>query len=253
MTTVIYKVIDNNKEKWIVLIHCVCGNERVFNLQMEMLNNRYNIIIIRLEGHGIETNLQNAKIYNVVEEIHDYSIENGIHKIDIMGLSLGAMIANTYVELYPETVSKAFLVGMIYNFSSKFLELMYRLLMKIKKVVPRRFYMYLITLIPLPSRDEKFQRERLYKSSMRMNKKYLYSWMEEMNRFILNSESHMRRISDANVICIYGENDKAFLNYTKKQMLKNKCKVRMVVLKNAGHICNISNSHDFNNIIKEEK
>lgn len=88
---------------------------------------------------------------------------------------------------------------------------------------------------------------------LRMNKKYLYSWMEEMNRFILNSESHMCRISDANVICIYGENDKAFLNYTKKQMLKNKCKVRMVVLKNAGHICNISNSHDFNNIIKEEK
>lgn len=248
----IYKVIDNNKEKWIVLIHCVCGNEHIFDLQMETLNNRYNIIVIRLDGHGIEHGLQNAKMKSAVEEIHNYIISKGICKVDILGLSLGAMIANLYVESHPETVSKVFLTGMIYNFSYKFFEIMYMILMKVKFFIPRSIYMFLITYLLLPSKCEKKQRKELYTSSLRMSKKYLYSWMEEMALFIKNADYYMSAISKSNVICIYGEKDKIFLNYTQKQVLDKEYKINIVVLKNAGHICNISNSYEFNRFIKEE-
>lgn len=248
----IYRTIDNEKDKWIVLIHCVCGNEHIFDLQISDLNKQYNIIVVRLEGHGIQYDLINATMQNVVEEIHAYIITKQILKIDILGLSLGAMISHLYVEMYPETVDKVYLTGMIYNFSCNLFWFMYSILIKIKEVIPRFVYMYLITYILLPRRMDVLQRKKLYKFSKKMSKKYLYSWMNEMYYFMKDANYHMNNIlkSKVKILYVYGEYDKLFLNYTKKSIesyMNNN--IKLVTLKEAGHICNISNANEFNNIL----
>lgn len=247
----IYRVVNNRKDKWIVLIHCVCGNEHVFDFQMEELNKRYNIIIVRLEGHGIQYDLKNATMISVANDIHSYIIKKQISKIDILGLSLGAMIAHIYTEMYPKTVNKVYLAGMIYGFSCKFLELMYYILIKIKRFIPRTIYMYLITYILLPEKKDSLQRKKLYDFSKKMSKEYLYSWMNEMCYFIKDKVNHLNNIlkSKVNIVYIYGENDRVFLNYTKKNINTHVDTVQLVIIKGAGHICNISKAEEFNLLI----
>lgn len=245
----IYKVIDNCKDKWIVLIHCVCGNEHVFDLQMSSINKRYNVIVIRLVGHGIEGNINKANMLDVVKEIHTYIIEKGIVKIDILGVSLGAMIANLYIELYPETVNTVYLAGMIYKFSNKILEIMYGLLIKTKQFIPKKMYMFFITYILLPGKDNKAQREKIYNASQNMSTQYLYLWMEEMQKFMKKAKKHFFDILGFDVMYIYGEKDKIFLNYTKRIIKRSEENVKLVVLKNASHLCNISNAYEFNLLI----
>lgn len=236
--------IYNNKQKWIVLIHCVCGNEHIFDKQMDFLNERYNVIIVRLSGHGIEDDINNAKMYCTVEEIHNYLIANKISKVDIVGVSLGAMIASIYCEKYFETVNKAYLVGMIYKFSLNIFNILYNALVKLKKFIPRRIYMFLITYILLPGKSNLEQRKKLYNvSTQKIKKEYLYSWMEEMNTFIKDANKHIKNIPNKNVMYIYGEYDKLFLNYTKRRF------TNVYVIKNSGHLCNYSNPNKFNLLI----
>lgn len=250
---VIYRVINNYKDKWIVLIHCVCGNEHVFDLQMDVINKRYNVIMIRLEGHGIESNVNNASMLNVVKEIYTYITEQNILKIDILGVSLGAMIANLYVEIYPQTVNEVYLVGMIYKFSIKILNVIYDLLIRSERVIPRKLYMFCITYILLPSRTDQIQRKKLYDTSQKMSNEYLYSWMVEMQKFMKKAEEHFNAISGTDVTYIYGDSDKMFLNYTKKLVKNSKENVKLVILKNASHLCNISNAYEINLLLGGKK
>ena len=242
----IYNVYNNDKQNWIVLIHCMCGNEHIFDKQIDTLNKRYNIIIIRLSGHGIEDNINNAKMERVAEEIYNYLKTNKINKIDIIGLSIGAMIANIYCEKYPKTVNKVYLVGMIYRFSWNNLNILYNILVSIKSFIPRRLYMLFITYILLPGKMNKVQRKKLYNVSIKkMKKTYLYSWMEEMNTFIKEANIHIKNMANINAMYIYGEHDTFFLNYTKRKVNNDK----IYIIKNASHICNYSNPNEFNFLI----
>ena len=68
----IYKEINNSKNRWIVLIHCVCGTENIFKYQMDMLSKYYNLIIVRLAGHGVASKNVEASIDYTVDEIYKY-------------------------------------------------------------------------------------------------------------------------------------------------------------------------------------
>ncbi len=247
----IYNIIDNNKDKYIVLIHCVCGNEKIFKNQIQELSTRYNIIIVRLAGHEIESEISEASIDCTINEIYEFILKNKIEKVDILGSSLGAMIASKYATIYPGTVKNLYLEGTIYRFSIHIMNLLYFLLIKIKKFLPRFIYMFLITYILSPYNKQKKQRKALYNYSISMKKEFLFKWMEEMSSFIRNGKNELLSVNNLglNVKFIYGEKDKIFLNYTYKILSKCNNEDKIVIIPKSGHICNMQNKEDFNNII----
>lgn len=247
----IYKEIYNNKKKWIVLIHCVCGNEKIFNKQIDTLKEIYNIVILRLAGHEIHSKLHEATFDYVVEELHKISIAKE-SKINLMGVSLGAMIATKYIAKYPEDISNAYLIGNIYGFSIPLFKVGYIMLTRINKVLPRRLYMYFITKFILPSKHQKTQRNKLYKYSLKMDSKFLYAWMKEMGNFILKGKENfdLTLSNKNNIYLIYGEKDNMFLGWVKKR-IKDEQRSILNIIKDAGHLCNIDSPSDINTIIKE--
>jgi len=247
----IYKEIYNNKKKWIVLIHCVCGNEKIFNNQITVLKENYNIVILRLAGHEIHSKLHEATFAYVVEELHKIALSKQ-SKIDLMGVSLGAMIATKYITKYPDDVKNAYLIGNIYGFSIPLFKVGYIMLTKISKVLPRRLYMYFITKFILPSKHLKTQRNKLYKYSLKMDSAFLYSWMKEMGNFILKGKEYfdLTLSSKNSIYLIYGEKDNMFLEWVKKR-LQGEDKSILHVVKGSGHLCNIDNPNDINTIVME--
>lgn len=247
----IYRIFNSDKDRYIVLIHCVCGNEKIFKSQIEDLASRYNIIIVRLAGHDIYSDIREASIDYVAKEIYDFIVANGIRKVDILGVSLGSMIASRYATLYPQTVSNLYLEGAIYRFSLFILNFMYLFFIKINRILPRRLYMLFITYALLPDKSEKQQREKLYNYSLHMKKDFLYKWMKEMGRFIKAGKKELLAVNNLNmnVLFIYGERDRMFFDYIKKVLKKHDSLKKIIALKGAGHLCNMQKKEDFNKII----
>ncbi len=250
----IYKEIDNKKNKWIVLIHCVCGNEKIFNEQLSLLKQYYNIAIVRLAGHEIDSKINEATFSYVVEKIRDFVLKKRT-KIDLLGVSIGAMIATKYLTIYPDDVNKAYLIGNIYGFSLPLFKTGYMLLTRVNKLLPRSVYMYFITKLILPGKKEHSQRKKLYKYSLKMKPEFLYLWMSEMGKFILQGEGYLNvtlsNNNNNNIKLIYGEHDNMFLNWVKKR-LKGRDKSILHIMKDSGHLCNIDNPNSINTIIKED-
>lgn len=155
----IYRVLNNDKKEWLILIHCICGTEKIFQNQFETLCKRYNLVIIRLAGHDIKSQIEECTINYTMEEINDFVTSNNII-VDIIGISLGAMIASTFVARYPQKARNAYLVGTIYGFSVPLFKQGYMLLTNLKKLIPRSFYMFFLTYIILPGKNEIFQRKK---------------------------------------------------------------------------------------------
>ena len=242
----IKNIIDNKKNKWIVLIHPMGGTEKLFYEQIPVLSEKYNIVCIRLAGHTRESSVKDATFESAINEIHNFASEKNT-KIDILGVSLGAMITTNYLEKYSEDVEKVYLISPVYGFSSKFLTLGYYVTNKIKKIIPRSLYMHLIVAFVLNNKEEKSFKKNFYEFTTRMDKSILYKWFDEITTFLKNKNKNIELLKKYdNVKLIYGEKDKLFLNFTKKYINGIK------IIKNAGHLCNITNYEEFNKILNEK-
>jgi len=248
----VYKEINNNKEKWIVLIHCVCGNEKIFQKQLADLSKLYNIAILRLAGHQLESDIKEATIDSAIEEIHEFALKKNT-KVDVFGISLGSMIASKYIVKYPNDVRNCYLLGNIFGFSIPLIKLGYMFLVKINKFIPRSIYMYFITKAILPGKCQNMQRKKLYHSSQNMKGDFLYAWMKEMGKYIKNGKNNLEGVlnSKVRVRIIYGAKDYMFFNWTKKRI--NVCNQnKLYIIENAGHLCNIEKPELVNKIIEED-
>lgn len=245
----IYNEIDNNKNRWIILIHCVCGNENIFKKQMDMLNKHYNIAVVRLPGHGIKSEIKEATFDFVIQNIHEFVLRKKC-RVEILGVSIGAMIATKYISIYPEDVIRIYAIGNIYGFSTPFFKTGYMVLDKLKKILPSAVYMYFITKVILPGKKQKEQRKKLYENSMKMKKEFLYSWMHEMAKFIIQGKIYFEVTLNniSNISLIYGRSDKIFLGWVKRSG-----KTGLVqIIEDAGHLCNIDKPDLVNTIIEED-
>ena len=219
---------------------------------MNVLNKIYNIIVIRLAGHEISSRLDEASISYVVEEINEYITRKNI-KVDILGVSLGAMIASKFALKYHSKVGKVYMIGPIFGFSIPFFKIGYLMLLKLRRILPRCIYMYFITFAILPGKSEKAQRIKLYNSSKNMDKQFLYSWMEQMGAFILKGEQNLKLTinSQADIKIIYGSKDKIFLGFVKSRLNILQMK-KLKIVYGHGHLCNISASNIINKIIEDD-
>ncbi len=239
----IKNIINNKKNKWIVLIHPMGGTEKLFFEQIPVLSEKYNIVLIRLAGHSKESSIDDASFEAVINEIHEFAQEKNT-KIDIIGVSLGAMILTEYLKKYKDDVENAYLVSPVYGFSCKFLSPGYYVTNKIKKIIPRSLYMHLIVSFVLNNKEEKSFKKNFYKFTTKMDKNILYKWFDEITVFLKNGKNNIEQLKKYdNIKLIYGEKDKLFLNFTKKYI------DNITIVKDAGHLCNITKYEEFNKLI----
>jgi len=100
----INKDVDQN-QKWLMFIHAAFVNHDMFNKQIEYFKNSYNIIAVDIIGHGKSLNISKGdsidKMSGWMKEMLD---KEQVDKINLLGVSLGAVISQDFANKYPDKV-----------------------------------------------------------------------------------------------------------------------------------------------------
>lgn len=117
-----YFVSRTGQAEWILFIHAAFVNHNMFKAQFAYFENKYNILAIDVIGHGQSTDTQKGDTIDRMSEwISDILKTENIDKVHIVGVSLGAVLAQDFANHYPHAVSSLACFGGydINNFDKK--------------------------------------------------------------------------------------------------------------------------------------
>lgn len=102
---IVYYMSGKEKDEWVLFIHAAFVNHRMFQSQIDYFRDKYNVLTLDIIGHGKSTKTHKGdsidKMSAWISEI--LKIEK-IEKIHIVGISLGAVLAQDFANHYPEAV-----------------------------------------------------------------------------------------------------------------------------------------------------
>lgn len=101
-----YFISGKERTEWILFIHAAFVNHNMFKTQFEYFQNKYNVLAIDIIGHGQSTDTRKGdSIDKMSKWIFDILKVENIEKIHIVGISLGAVLAQDFANHYPNSVS----------------------------------------------------------------------------------------------------------------------------------------------------
>lgn len=119
---IVYYVSKAEHKEWVLFLHAAFVNHSMFKPQIEYFKARYNILTLDLIGHGKSTVTKKGDSINKMSAwIRDILKVENIDKLHIVGVSLGAVIAQDFANQYPDAIQTLACFGGydINNFDSK--------------------------------------------------------------------------------------------------------------------------------------
>lgn len=234
-----YKVINNGKNKWIILLHCICSNMHIFDNYIERLSKKYNILLVDLPGHGNSKNssmlIDFEGVTNKIIEIID---KLNIESISIWGISLGGIIAKYLLEAIPEKIEKIVFEGPAFNIENKLYSLLFKVFNKVKYIIPKAIYLRMFIFMVIPSRKQKNIRKMMYDHLKLTDYNKVSIWLTKLCNEYKNKRLGVLNTSTVNKVYVLGEYDYIFKNGTLKNVIENKYNT-INVQKGCGHLCHL--------------
>ena len=102
---IVYYTNRKEKAEWILFIHAAFVNHNMFQTQIDYFQDKYNILTLDIIGHGKSTKARKGdSIDKMSVWISEILKTEKIEKIHIVGISLGAILAQDFANRYPEAV-----------------------------------------------------------------------------------------------------------------------------------------------------
>ncbi len=103
---IIYYINRNNSSEWVLFLHAAFVDHRMFNDQINYFKNKYNLLAVDIIGHGRSIEVKKGDSIDKMSFWIDKILRTeNISKINIVGISLGAVLAQDFANLYQEKVS----------------------------------------------------------------------------------------------------------------------------------------------------
>ncbi len=100
-----YYISGSDQDEWVLFLHAAFVDHNMFQDQTEYFQGKYNVLAVDLIGHGQSLNTRRGdSIDKMSAWIHEILKEERIEKIHIVGVSLGAVVAQDFANHYPEEV-----------------------------------------------------------------------------------------------------------------------------------------------------
>lgn len=101
-----YYISRTGQNQWVLFLHAAFVNHSMFKTQFEYFENKYNILAIDIIGHGQSADTQKGDTIDKTSKwIFDILKAENIGKLHIVGVSLGAVLAQDFANHYPDAVS----------------------------------------------------------------------------------------------------------------------------------------------------
>lgn len=102
---IVYYISGREKDEWVLFIHAAFVNHGMFQTQIDYFKDKYNILTLDIIGHGKSTKTQKGdSIDKMSAWISEILKTEKIERIHIVGISLGAVLAQDFANQYPESV-----------------------------------------------------------------------------------------------------------------------------------------------------
>ena len=244
-----YKTFINKQfDRWVVMIHGAGGSIEVWYRQVADYARHFNILLVDLVGHGgsaKESFGKNFSFSKAAEQVMEVVNHLRIEKGHYMGLSLGSIVVRMIAKLNPNKVESMVLAGAVTHLSFK-TRCLFKFLIKIKNFIPYKLTKWIIAKNMIPQKQFKESKKLYLNSARKVSFDSFLTWMkvgEELNTRIKNMFDEYIAIP---ILYMMGEDDKLFLPEVQETVRKGQDNVSLVIVPNAGHVCNVDNKSFFN-------
>jgi 3-oxoadipate enol-lactonase len=250
-----YNVSGKEHNDLIVFLHPAFSDHRAFDQQIDYFSKDYRVVTIDLIGHGLsKANKSNDKIDASSEHIRKILELEGYDRVNLVGVSMGSLIAQYFALQYPDKVkSLTALGGYDINKENKEVEkaqrasnlcLIFRAAYSMKSFRKRTAEITCIT--------EKGQALFYESSGFYERKSFLV--MQGLQNVIKERKSIKPKYP---TLILTAEFDIELAKKLAREWHENIDNSEYFMIKDAGHCANIDNSEDFNryvlNFIKEKQ
>jgi pimeloyl-ACP methyl ester carboxylesterase len=107
-----YNVSGKENNNLIVFLHPAFSDHRAFDQQIDYFSKDYKVLTIDLIGHGLsKANKSRDKIDASSEHIHKILESEGHDRVNLVGVSMGSLIAQYFALQYPDKVNSLTALG----------------------------------------------------------------------------------------------------------------------------------------------
>lgn len=244
-----YKTITNEHLKqWVVMIHGAGGSIEVWYRQVADFARHFNILLVDLVGHGGSSQESFGSSFSfsksaeqVMEVVNHLKIQKG----HFIGLSLGSIVVRMIAKHNPHTVSSMVLAGAVTKLSTKN-RILFKCINRFKSIIPYGLLRRIIAQNMIPQDRYKESKQLYLKSSKKLSFDSFLNWIkvvEELNTRIMQLFNEYTNIP---ILYMMGEDDKLFLPEVRQTVHNGGKNASLVIVPNAGHVCNVDNKSFFN-------
>jgi pimeloyl-ACP methyl ester carboxylesterase len=234
---------DKTKEA-VLFLHPAFSDHRCFDKQLDYFSKKYRMITVDLSGHGLSNNKKNTdKIDQSARHIAGILKSEDIRSVHVVGVSMGALIAQDFADKYPDMMlSLTVLGGYDIHKEDKEIAALQRkemfgwLFRVIFSMNSFREYAASSAVTSKVSRAHFYETTKLFtRSSFRS--------MSKLNDLVKESQSVQRTYP---LLILIGENDTKLALKVAKNMHKEEANSEYAIIERAGHCANMDNSFAFN-------
>ncbi len=240
--------VNENIDRWVVMIHGAGGSIEVWFKQVADYAKHFNLLLVDLAGHGGSSYEAFGKGFNfskAAEQVMEVVNHLKISKGHFIGLSLGSIVVRLIAKHNPHKVSSMILAGAVTRLNAK-VRILLALATTFKRIIPYGLIKRVIAKCIIP--QEKYNRSR--KLFLRNAKKVSFdsflNWIKLGDGVSARIKELFNEYISIPTLYLMGEDDKLFLPQVEQTVRRSGDNVSLIVVPNAGHVCNIDNKKFFN-------
>ena len=244
-----YKTIENNGfDSWVVMIHGAGGSIEVWYRQVADYARHFNLLLVDLAGHGESSNEAFGKGFNftrAAEQVMEVVNHLKISKGHFIGLSLGSIVVRLIAKNNPQHVSSMVLAGAVTELNAKVRTLL-TLATTFKRLIPYALIKKVIAKCIIPQGKYDKSKKLFLNNAKKVSFDSFLNWLklgDGVSKYIKDLFNEYVSIP---TLYMMGEDDRLFLPQVQQTVRNGGDNVSLIVVPNAGHVCNVDNKGFFN-------
>lgn len=244
-----YKTIINEQiDRWVVMIHGAGGSIEVWYRQVADFARHFNILLVDLAGHGGSANESFGNGFNftkAAEQVMEVVNHLKIAKGHFIGLSLGTIIVRYIAKHNPEQVSSMVLAGAVTRLNVK-VRIMLSLVSTFRRLIPYRLIKRVIAKCIIPQEKYGHSKKLFLNNAKKVSLDSFLSWLKLGEGASTRIKELFNECVSIPTLYLMGEDDRLFLPQVQETVRNSGKNVSLVIVPDAGHVCNVDNKNFFN-------
>lgn len=107
-----YYKVGTGHDEWVLFLHAAFVDHAMFRAQVEELQERYNLLLVDVIGHGRSTTTEKGdSLDGMADWLYAIMKAEDIDKLHVVGVSLGALLAQDFANRHPDAIRSLACIG----------------------------------------------------------------------------------------------------------------------------------------------